>query len=119
MEINGSEFAKSIKLRAEWRGTPEGEVLFNLVTGCFKQFHGGTWPAADCILNLYNSDRPVSLPLLCSQTSPELFDLALNALKIRQRNGVEPHDYFVDGADVMQALYRLYRRRGKPNDKAK
>ncbi len=111
MEINdGPEFTKSIRLKPEWQGTPEGEVMFGLVTGCLKQFHGGTWPVADFILNLYNSHRPVSLPLLCSQTSPELFSLALNALQIRRQNGVEPHYYFINGDKVMQALYKLYNR---------
>jgi hypothetical protein len=110
MSINGPEFSKSLKLNTEWQGTPEGEVMFDIVTACFKGCHGGTWPVADFILNLYNSNRPVCLSLLCSQTNPELFNLALNALKIRRKNGEEPQEYFVDGDNVMKALCKLYHR---------
>lgn len=65
---------------------------------------GGANVAAQVLLALYNGpEYPMDLTELC-RLDDDLFEDALNVIRLRIESQTEPHEFFVDGGRIFQQI---------------
>ena len=74
---------------------------------------GGAAAAAQLLLALYNGrEYPMDLPELC-RLDEDLFEDALKVIRLRIRNRIEPHEFFVDGGALFTFITDKWQITGK------
>jgi len=75
---------------------------------------GGANVAAQIVLGLYNgSDYPMDLTELC-RLDEDLFEDAMNVIRLRVVAQTEPHEFFANGGQLFQQIAQDWNFRPKP-----
>ena len=96
---------KPNEIRRKQAGQPQLlSSLDNLVKLAARSDSGGAYVAAKVVLSAYNSsDYPLDIAEL-GALDTDLFEDALNVIRLRIQHAYEPHEFFTEGRQLFEAI---------------